>query len=212
MHIELTDHLICPAGHAEQYLVLLPETMEGRRVITGDLGCPVCGRVVRVRTGIADFGPPPTAQPGAAEPSGRPAVLTAEAMHAFLGLTGPGGFVALAGRVAAVADELSERMPGIGLVLVNRSAGPVPGTPAASVLRSPRLPLKSNSMRGVVIGADLADLPGGAWIADAARAVLPGLRVVSEGGEPPATLTLLAQSGSCWVGIKPSSRPGRSEF
>jgi hypothetical protein len=41
MFIELTDHLRCPADHAESYLVLLPEEMRERSVRTGRLGCPV---------------------------------------------------------------------------------------------------------------------------------------------------------------------------
>src|SRR2546421_743598 len=56
MFIELTDHLRCPADHEEQFLVLLPDRMEGRSVLSGELGCPVCGRVVRVEEGVADFG------------------------------------------------------------------------------------------------------------------------------------------------------------
>ncbi len=42
MHIELTDLLRCPADHDEAFLVLLPDRMEGRRVLAGHLGCPMC--------------------------------------------------------------------------------------------------------------------------------------------------------------------------
>ena len=38
MFIELTDHLRCPADHAESYLVLLPDRMDGRSVREGRLG------------------------------------------------------------------------------------------------------------------------------------------------------------------------------
>jgi uncharacterized protein YbaR (Trm112 family) len=186
--IELTDHLRCPANHPEQYLVLLPEKMDGRRVVTGELGCPVCGRVTRIAEGIADFG-------GATASLGRTS-LTAEAVAAFLGLSGPGGYVALVGGVASLAPELTSLLPHIGLALVN-PAEHLPDQ-AAGILRAARLPLKASSMRGVAIGADFAAEPE--WLSDAAGAVLPGLRIVAEAGEPPASVELLARSPECWVG------------
>jgi uncharacterized protein YbaR (Trm112 family) len=190
MFIELTDHLACPSAHEEQFLVLLPARMEGRRVVSGDLGCPVCGRIVGIEEGITDFG-------GAAASDGATG-LTAEALVAFFGLSGPGGYLALAGGVTSLADELSSLLPGIRLVLVNPPAE-TPDTEQASVLRSPRMPLKTASMRGVALGADLARDP--AWIADAARALLPGLRLVSEGGEPPeGRIEELGRAGNVWVG------------
>jgi hypothetical protein len=53
-------------------------------------------------------------------------------------------------------------------------------------------------LRGIVLGADL---PGdGEWVRDATGAVLPGLRVVGEGGDVAESVELLAQSPVCWVG------------
>jgi uncharacterized protein YbaR (Trm112 family) len=197
MFIELTDHLACPSAHEEQFLVLLPERMEGRRVVSGDLGCPVCGRVVRVTEGIADFG-------GAAPSDGRTG-LTAEALAAFFGLSGPGGYLALAGGVASLADDLAALVPGVRLVLVNPPAE-TPDTERGSVLRSARLPLKTGSLRGIAVGADLAADPE--WIGDAARTVLPGLRMVAEGGAPPEDrIEELGRVGAVWVGKARS--PGR---
>jgi uncharacterized protein YbaR (Trm112 family) len=205
MFIELTDHLICPAPHEEQYLVLLPGEMDGRRVVTGALGCPACGRIVRVMDGVAEFGPAPGTGPSLAPPApAAPAALTAEAMTALLGLGGPGGFVALIGSVGALAAELVERMPGIALALVN-PPGPVADTLAASVIRSDRLPLKTSSMRGIVVGPDFAGQS--TWIADAVRAVLPGLRVVALGSDPPETLELLGRTADCWVAEKRPAVP-----
>ncbi len=197
MFIELTDHLICPADHDPQYLVLLPGEMDGRRVVTGELGCPVCGRVVRVREGVAQFGAAPV-------PAGSSPDLTAEALSAFLGLHGPGGFVALAGSVGTLGPELLVRMPGIALALVNPPAENL-DTLEASVLRADRLPLKQSSMRGVVLGPEFAAQAD--WIADAIRATLPGLRIVALGAEPPETVEVLGRTAGCWVGQKPTTRP-----
>ena len=200
MFIELTDHLICPSDHEEQYLVLLPEAMDGRRVITADLGCPVCSRVMRVRYGIAELDPV-TPSPGPVR-SG----LNPEAIAAFLGLSGPGGFVALVGSVGQFAPDLMSRLAGVGLALINPPAG-TEDTLQASVVRANRLPLKHASMRGVVLGPEFASNPN--WIADAVRATLPGLRVVAEGGEPPETIQVLGRTAQCWVGLLPAVRSPR---
>ena len=190
MFIELTDHLRCPVAHAEQFLVLLPSRMDGRRVLAGELGCPVCGLVVLLHDGIVDW--------GEAAPSPGHTALTAEAVVAFLGLSGPGGYVALVGGVTVLATALARHLPGIRLVLVNPPAG-TPDSEEASVLRAPSLPLKSGSMRGTVLGADLGE--SSAWIDASVGSVLHGLRIVVEGAEPPPDgVEILAQSGNCWVG------------
>ena len=194
LHIELTDALRCLAlpAHAEQYLVLLPQEMEGRLVVRGDLGCPVCGRVVRIVDGVADFG-------GGVASNGTTA-LTAEAVLAFLGISGPGGYVALVGGVTSLADELGKLLPDVGLVLINPPSNDAARS-AAGVLRAGRLPLKTGSMRGVVLGAEVST--DRKWVTDAISAVLPGLRVVGEGSESPeGSVELLAQSPACWVGKK----------
>ena len=206
MFIELTDFLRCPENHPEQYLVLLPGRMEGRLVLTGELGCPVCGKVVQLQDGIVDFGGA-TVSSVANAPTA-PTALTAEAIAAFLGLSGPGGFVALVGNVAALADQLAPLLPGIGLVLVNPT--PNPWAQAAGILQAARLPIKQGSMRGSVIGSDLSGDP--AWVAEAARAVLPGLRVIGEGGKRPDGIELLGESEGIWVGVSPrSANLGRSQ-
>jgi uncharacterized protein YbaR (Trm112 family) len=171
--IELTDHLRCPAAHDERYLVLLPDRMAGRQVERGTLGCPVCGRVTAIEDGVVDFG-------GGRAATGSPH-LTGKAIAALLGVSGPGGYVALFGAVGAVAPELERELPGVRLVLVNPPAG-TPDRESASVIRCGGPALKARTMRGVVIGAEAGLDP---IVREAAiGAVLPGNRVVGE-GEPP---------------------------
>ena len=191
MFIELTDHLRCPADHAESNLVLLPDEMQERSVRTGRLGCPVCGRTYVLGDGVLDLGGGETALPEIT-------LLTAEALSAFVGLSGPGGYMVLVGRPAAAWREVAERNRGVGLVAVNPPAE-VRDEPGISVLRSGVVPLKSRSMRGVVLGSPFG---GDAdWVCEAARVVLPGLRVAGEGPVPdPSTLELMAAAGGAWVG------------
>jgi hypothetical protein len=188
--IELTDHLRCPEEHDEAYLVLLPSAMDGRDVRAGELGCPVCGRTWRFDDGLLDFGGAPPAEADST-------ALTPEAMAAFLGLGGPGGYFVLVGAPAGAWQALLEAQPAVAPVVLNPPAG-TPAVYPASVVRAGRIPLKSRSMRGVVLGPGYADDP--AWLAEAARVVLPGLRVVGEGPPPghPA-LELLGTAGGCWV-------------
>jgi len=191
MFIELTDHLRCPADHEESYLVLLPDRMEDRSVREGRLGCQVCNRTYALADGILDLGgevPDPPAS----------TLLGPEPLTALVGLSGPGGYLVLVGRPAAGWREVAELNPGVGLVAVN--PGPeVADAPGISVLRSGSLPLKSRSMRGVVLGSPYGDDPH--WVTEGARVVLPGLRVAGEGRVPESgAIDLMATAGGVWVG------------
>jgi hypothetical protein len=193
MFIELTDHLRCPADHDEAFLVLLPEVLEGRSVRTGTLGCPVCDRHFVLRDGVLDTGGAPPLRPDAG-----PGRLTPEALAPLAGVNGPGGYLVLAGGPAGQWREVMSLVPGVGLVAVNPPRE-VADEEGISVLRGGRLALKTSSMRGVVLGAPFGADP--AWVREAARVVLPGLRVVGEGPDPaPDTVDLMASAGGVWVG------------
>ncbi len=195
MFIELTDHLRCPADHAEAYLVLLPGRVEERDVIAGHLGCPVCGWSTELSHGEVNVG-------GGTPATGRTA-LTGEAVQAFLGLAGPGGYVALVGAATTVIGEAAGLLQGTRLVAVNPPADA--DTTGASVLRGGLIPLKSSSVRGTVLGADVAGNPH--WVREAVRVTLPGLRIVGEGTVPDLPeLEILASGGGAWVGRKAPKR------
>jgi uncharacterized protein YbaR (Trm112 family) len=191
MFIELTDHLRCPADHEESYLVLLPDRMEDRSVREGRLGCPVCGRTYSLVEGVLNLG-------GEAPQPSASTLLEPEPLTALVGLSGPGGYLVLVGRPASRWREVAELNPGVALVAVN--PGPdVVDEPGISVLRSSSLPLKSRSMRGVVLGSPYGSDPG--WVDAAAKVVLPGLRVAGEGQLPDsAPIDLMATAGGVWVG------------
>jgi len=194
--IELTDHLRCPADHDEAFLVLLPGPVIDRSVRSGTLGCLACGREFPIVDGVAVFG-----MGGQADRADRAdEAVGPEAIAAFLGLSGPGGYVALAGDGALFATGLAGLLPGVHFVAVNAPEAVVESA-AVSLLRSPSLPFKTGSMRGVVLGSEYRDRR---WQADAARSVLPGLRVVGQGAPPgpSGALDVLAAAGGWWVGKK----------
>jgi len=142
--IELTDHLRCPADHAESYLVLIPAQMAGRSVVRGVLGCPVCQAEYSVEAGVARLGEPPNRRT-VELPNNPP--ISPSALQTFLGLEGPGGYVALVGDAAQYAPGLGEHLPGVHLALINPLEQPAP-SPRWSVLLSPRLPLRSRAPAG----------------------------------------------------------------
>ncbi len=184
MFIELTDHLRCPASHEEQYLVLMPDEMEGRSVRRGSLGCPVCHRSFPIEEGIATFGRAPGIAP-------TPTRLDPDAQAALAGLGGPGGYLVLVGGAARHADQIAGHLPGIALV--------------GSLLVAPSLPLKTSSMRAAILGPGFGSDP--AWVEEAARVVLPGNRVVGEGEAPDhADLELAASADGCWVATRVRTR------
>ena len=193
MFIELTDHLRCPVEHDEAFLVLLLDLIDGRSVRSGTLGCPVCERRFTIRDGVFDTGdaPPPAAPPV-------PSRLAPDALAALAGLNGPGGYLVVAGGPAAAWREIAALVPGVGLVAVNPPED-VSDQPGVSVLRSARLPIKTHSMRGVVLGPPYGSEPQ--WVREAARVLLPGLRMVGEGANPPGeTVDLMASADGVWVG------------
>ena len=192
MFIELTDILRCPQPHEEQYLVLIPDEMVERSIRSGRLGCPVCHREYPIRDGVVEF---TDGEPAAIDH--RDLGLEAGALAAFLGLSGPGGYVGLVGASATLGAELISEVPGVHFVGVNPPARSSELT-MLSLVRAGSIPVKSRALRGVVLLGPYAAVPS--WRDEAARVVLPGLRVVGQGGPPDqAGLEVLASAGGWWV-------------
>jgi uncharacterized protein YbaR (Trm112 family) len=189
--IELTDILRCPVNHDEQYLVLVPDSMTDRSVQSGMLGCPVCLREYPVLKGTIHFADPPF------RASSAPPELDASALVAFLGLSGPGGYVGLVGDAVRYGPDLIAAVPGVHFVGIN---GPAETTelPMMSILAAETIPIRSRSLRGVILSAPFAGNPG--WQREALRSVLPGLRVAGQGTAPDqGDLVVLAEAGGRWV-------------
>lgn len=201
MLLELTEILRCPADHEESYVVCVTYAVEGSHVVRGVIGCPVCQAEYPIVDGVADLRAETHRRTDAqAHSDGAPSAgpLTAEAAAAFLGLRGPGGYVLLAGSGARLAADLAALVPGVHVVCVNAAEG-LPRAVAASYLRAANgVPVKSSWMRGVVLGADCAGEP---WLAEGARLLLGGLRMVveDEGAAPEGVAELARGAGvSVW--------------
>jgi hypothetical protein len=125
--------------------------MDGRFVIEGKLGCPVCDASYPIASGVARFADesqPELADPGSASPAAPPDPVR---IAALVDLTRPGKTVVIEGAAAAIAHHLVE-LTGARVITVN-APGPedeAEGVAAATVGK--RLPLASASVDGLVIG------------------------------------------------------------
>ncbi len=226
MLLELTEVLRCPRDHEESFVVCVSYAAEGRHVVRGLVGCPLCHAEFPIRNGVLDLSEAlgagaraaepgegvrspgaeastPGAQPGARGPApertGSAAALTPEALATFLDLRGPGGYAVLAGGAGRLAAGLAALVPGVHLVVLNAPEGA--RAPECSYVVAPdRIPLKASQARAVVLGVDCAGPP---WPAEAARVLLRGLRVVVEDERAsPAGITELARGAGVFVGAK----------
>src|SRR5438128_7991223 len=181
--------LRCPEPHEENVLVMSTGEMLGCMVRSGIIGCPVCHREYPIVKGVVHFSggegtplrdkntqslrgvpSPPSSLP--------PRAVDAQTLQALLDLSGPGGYVVLLGSAARHAVGLAGLMGGIHFVGVNAPPD-VEELPMLSLLAcDTMIPLRHAMARGVVVGA--AGAAGAGWLADAARILLRGRRVVVE--------------------------------
>ena len=195
MFIELADLLRCPQPHPEAHLVVATGEMIGRSIMRGVVGCPSCHAEYRISQGVCRFG-----AADAAESAERSAVPEAQAIQALLFLSSPGGYVALVGSAARAASGLVALLGGVHLVGINAPPDVAQG-PMLSLLESPdTLPLRTASVRGVVIGSERAGAP---WLAEGARVLLPGLRLVVLSDDASVEgVERMATGPGVWVGQK----------
>jgi uncharacterized protein YbaR (Trm112 family) len=201
MFIELAELLRCPAEHEDTYCVLSSDETEGRRVISGIIGCPVCRAEYPIADGVVQFGPDPLlgrdsrSDDITVEDTPDPKVV-----QALLSLEIGAGYVVLVGSVTRLSDQLAKLISEIQLVGVNPPPD-VRESPELSLLRSSgTIPLRSGTARGVVLGQEYAGEP---WLDEAGRVLMSGQRmvVVGETVSMDGVSQLAADSG-LWVGVK----------
>lgn len=187
MRVEIIELLRCPAAHEPTALVTVANARRGDRLIDGALGCVVCGAEYVLRDGVVILG-------DAVAPSN--IEVDAARTAALLGLVEPGVRVALCGAYAGVATSLAQDVGAI-CVTVNASVAVQGGADADHVVVGavPRIPLADAS-----IGALAVDAAHEALLADAARVVRRGGRVLAPAGAPiPAGCVELARDDREWV-------------
>ena len=224
MHVDLLPLLRCLAPHEEAPLIAAVAHASEGRIVTGTLGCAVCGAEYAIREGNAHFG----AAGHATADSGDAVVIADDEvtrLAAMLNLDERGGAWALGGRWsafgAALADMFAETssasVPVRILLLpddtVPRAAdGRAQERPAsASVSEAPAIlaianaiPLAAGSLRGIAIDRSSAGLG-----AAAARVLAANGRLVAPVAAPvPAGVRELARDARHWVGEREHDASG----
>ncbi len=187
MRVEIIELLRCPAAHEPTALVTVANARLGDRLIDGALGCVVCGAEYVLRDGVVILG-------DAVAPSNTEVDATRTA--ALLGLVEPGMRVALCGAYAGVATALALEVGAVCLT-VNASAAVQGGADADHLVigAASRMPLADGSL-----GALAVDAAHEALLADAARVVRRGGRLLAPAGAPiPAACVELARDDREWV-------------
>ena len=213
MFIELAGSLRCVHEHEPSWLVASAFRVEDRDIVSGELGCHICGARYPVETGVADFRelgsaatasperapgpPPPPDAPYGADPD-ELALRTA----ALLGLTTPGGVIVLAGQWSPAAaplasGEIAERAH---ILVLDPTVDVQSGNGISIALSARRPPLRPATVRGMALDASHSDP---LYVASAAEALLPGARLIAPLSAPiPPTLAELTRDPHFWLAEK----------
>jgi uncharacterized protein YbaR (Trm112 family) len=174
MHIEFIDLLRCPNVHEDSWLVAAFYRMDGRVVIEGKLGCPVCGAEYFIRDGVAVFDDTNLSlRATAPEQSTSDATLIA----ALLDLSRPGMLALLAGEWARDARAVSE-LTSARIIELNSPGRPLGSDDVAEIRARSPIPLAAQSLNGIALDAAHASP---AMLTEAARLLRPRGRLLVRG-------------------------------
>jgi uncharacterized protein YbaR (Trm112 family) len=189
MHIEFIDLLRCPNVHEESWLVAAFYRTEGRVVIEGKLGCPVCGAEYFVRDGVATFDDTnPSPQSAAPDES----VSDGSLVAAMLDLSTPGMLALLAGEWARDAKAVSE-LTGARIIALNSPARALGSDDVAEIRARPPIPLAAQSLNGIALDVRYSTP---AVLHEATRLLRVGGRLLATASaELPPTFRELARDG-----------------
>lgn len=185
MYIELIDLLRCPRDHEETWMVAAFTRMDGRFVIEGKLGCPVCSSSFAISSGVVDLriGSSVRSQEENHTPANPDSAMR---LAALLNLTRPGALAILEGQSAMSAHEVSE----IGqcrVIALNPASRVEDSERVATVLADARIPFASSSVYGIAMSDDRLASDIARVLQAGGRAVLPA------GADLPGGLNELAR-------------------
>ncbi len=209
MFIELVDSLRCPRAHADSWLVGAFDRMDGRAILRGSLGCPVCDARYPIRDGVVYFDDAPEAADAAA--STNTATSTVQQprddrgvyLGALLGLADAHGLAVLEGEWTRHAVSL-RALTTIPLILLNPASDTEPLEGVAAVRSRDSVPIAAGSARGIALSNQGAAHAG--IMLGAVRALAPlGRLLAPVPVGVPAEIRELARDSECWVGERESA-------
>jgi hypothetical protein len=195
--IELVDSLRCVNVHEDTWLVAAVARMDGRHIVDGTLGCPVCRRTYAIRDGVAWFGDAEQATGSASLTISGSSTDETRTMRAaaLLGLTEPGGIVILGGSWTDFAPALAE-LGAAHVVVVNRAAPSDAPQEVSAMVVGERLPFAAGSVRSVALDDEMSSV-----LESAAFVLRSRGRLVGPAAAPiPPDVVELARDAEDWVG------------
>jgi uncharacterized protein YbaR (Trm112 family) len=194
MFIELIDVLRCPHAHEESWLVLASRRIDGRDVMEGVLGCPVCEAEYPIADGIVQFASASRSN-AVVQPSAEEEALR---LAALLDLAAPGGYAVIAGTPGKNAPHL-RALTDVPILLVNPPRGTEMGNGVSGMTIESdwaTLPLAPSSARAIA----LDDSTTPAQLHAALRVVRPSGRVLAPIGlSVPDGVSELARDARQWL-------------
>jgi uncharacterized protein YbaR (Trm112 family) len=151
--IDLVDDLRCPRPHEDTWLVASAIRTQGRDILEGTLGCPVCHAEYAIRDGVIWFDQGPRAAEPTAQPSGPELAMQ---IAAFLDLSDPNGFALLSGSYGRLAGVLRGVVPP-HLVVLNPMPLVTSGDGVSALVIRDGIPLADATCRGVALDDAHAD-------------------------------------------------------
>lgn len=196
MFIELVDSLRCVEPHEDTWLVASVFRMDGRHIVDGILGCPVCRREYPIRDGVGWFvESSDDSRRIAAPPAPADADLIARGA-ALLGLNDAGGIVVLGGHWVSCADAISELGPA-HIVILDVMPRAESAQEISGLVVAGRLPFAAGALRGAALGAESARAER---VASSAALLRPRGRLVAPVSAPlPDGVIELARDADDWV-------------
>jgi uncharacterized protein YbaR (Trm112 family) len=195
MFIELVDSLRCLERHDETWLVAGVTRMDGRHIVDGVLGCPICRREYPVHDGIAWFTTP--SAPDSARVARAPVAADSEwttRAAALLGLSEGGGIVCLGGEWIDCADALSALEPS-HVVVLNAQPDASSSQVISAIMVDDRLPFGAGTVRAAALGGEASQL-----LASTAECLRSRGRLVGPvTADVPAGVVELARDADHWV-------------
>jgi hypothetical protein len=189
MHIELVELLRCVQPHDDTWLVATVNRIEGREIVSGTLGCPICRGEYPIRDRVVYFAPR-TMPDRETEPDPTQAIRIAAALD----LTDARRIAVLQGAWGMHARLVRSASPAQLIVIDPPSVADAGG--GVNVIVGMAVPLARRSVRGVALDSGSSPEMTAALV-DALR---PGGRMLaSVGVSVPAGLSELARDDEMWV-------------
>jgi uncharacterized protein YbaR (Trm112 family) len=199
--IELVDDLRCPRPHEETWLVASAVRTEGRDILEGTLGCPICHAEYPIRDGTVWFDDSRLVH---ARASAQADPALAMRLAAFLDLSDTQGFAILSGMYGQLAELLRGVVPP-HLIALNPVPPLMGGDGVSALVIHAGIPLAAATCRGVALDAAHA---GTGHLEEAIRVLQPHGRLVA-----PATTALppgvseIARDEQLWVAERTAAPP-----